>query len=50
MTPSFSRRATWLLWSAVGLVLLWAGLSGGQYAMVKGWAVTLCTSCVGLGR
>lgn len=50
MTALHLRRWAWLLWVGAGATLLLAGLAGGQYAVVKGWAVTLCTSCVGLGR
>jgi hypothetical protein len=44
------RRYRWVLGVLVAVTCLGAGVSLGQYQMVKSWALTLCTSCVGLGR
>jgi len=44
------RRYRWVFGVIIAVAFLGAGMSLGQYQMVKAWALTLCTSCVGLGR
>ncbi len=41
-------RRLWIILFLVGCLALGWGLSRGEYSAVKGWATTLCTSCLGL--
>ena len=42
------RRWSWLPLVALSLVLIAAGLQRGEYATIKVWFESLCTSCIGL--
>jgi hypothetical protein len=42
------KRYAWLLWALVGLGMVGLGLNRGEWNVVKGWAETLCTACIGL--
>lgn len=47
---SCARVQLWWLWLVVALALITTGVMEGHYVVVKRWALTLCTSCIGLGR
>ncbi len=41
-------RRLWIILVLAGSLALGWGLSRGEYQVVKRWANTLCTSCIGL--
>jgi hypothetical protein len=44
------RRHVWVLLAGASAACLSIGVSLHQYQVVKSWAMTLCTACIGLGR
>ncbi|NPV46862.1 MAG: hypothetical protein HPY69_07880 [Armatimonadetes bacterium] len=44
------RRYVWVPLALASVAAMWIGVHDGQYQTVKSWALTLCTSCIGLGR
>lgn len=47
---AWMRRHLWVALTIAAVGALYWGAQDGQYHTVKSWAMTLCTSCIGLGR
>ena len=43
------QQILWIFFAAGAVAMSVLGLSRGEWAVVYRWAVTLCTSCIGLG-
>ena len=43
------KRKTWLVFAAVSLALVAAGLALGEYQTVLQKAITVCLDCIGIG-